>query len=190
MSQFGIDNFVYEFFNRKPGFYIEAGGSDPVDQNNTHFLSNHGWSGLIIEPNPEYNNQYLTRKKCIVENFALVSPAYPHSDISGNFFSRHVGGCTDGHPKTDTVPAITLEKLLVKHNIYEIDFFSLDVEGYEKEVLEGINFNLFLVKLMIIEWHYDDKYFLNDNLLDNFIYYGEIAGGHNSIYVNRRLNAN
>jgi hypothetical protein len=31
----------------------------------------------------------------------------------------------------------------------------LDVEGYEKEVLLGLNLNIFKIKTILLEWHLD-----------------------------------
>jgi hypothetical protein len=41
---------------------------------------------------------------------------------------------------TITVPAKTLSQILEKQRISHIDLFSLDVEGYEPEVLQGLDF--------------------------------------------------
>ena len=35
------------------GFFIEAGADDfEVDSNSLHFELEHGWTGLLVEPNP------------------------------------------------------------------------------------------------------------------------------------------
>jgi len=39
------------------------------------------------------------------------------------------------------VPAITLNTILNKHKLIKVDLLSLDVEGYEVEVLKGIDFD-------------------------------------------------
>ena len=37
----------------KNGFFIEAGADDfEVDSNSLHFELEHGWTGLLVEPNP------------------------------------------------------------------------------------------------------------------------------------------
>ena len=51
----------------------------------------------------------------------------------------------------ELVPTLTLNYILEKHKIEKIDFFSLDVEGYELEVLKGINFKKFKPKYILIE---------------------------------------
>ena len=39
--------------NVKDGFFIEAGADDfELDSNSLHFELEHGWTGLLVEPNP------------------------------------------------------------------------------------------------------------------------------------------
>lgn len=52
---------------------------------------------------------------------------------------------------TTKVPTITLQKLLDENKIKEIDFFSLDVEGFELEVLKGVNFDKIKINYILIE---------------------------------------
>ncbi|MCH2127440.1 MAG: FkbM family methyltransferase [Pirellulaceae bacterium] len=49
------------------------------------------------------------------------------------------------------VPTSTLDRLLRKHAIDHIDFFSLDVEGYELEVLRGLSLDTFLPRYILLE---------------------------------------
>jgi hypothetical protein len=49
------------------------------------------------------------------------------------------------------VNCVTLTELLIKHNIKEIDFFSLDVEGYEIDVLNGLDLSIFRPRFVLIE---------------------------------------
>jgi hypothetical protein len=56
------------------------------------------------------------------------------------------------------VNAITLTELLIKHNIHKIDFFSLDVEGYEIDVLNGLDFSIFRPKFILIETANREEY--------------------------------
>ena len=72
-AQYGIDVLAYKTFNCQPGIYLEAGSSNPGDQNNTVFLEQNGWRGLLVEPRTIYNESYAQcRPNSILENFALV----------------------------------------------------------------------------------------------------------------------
>ena len=60
------------------------------------------------------------------------------------------------HPIVE-VPAITIGELLKKHKIEKIDLFSLDVEGYEISVLNGLDFLINRPKYFLIEMTYDER---------------------------------
>ena len=49
------------------------------------------------------------------------------------------------------VPKITIYKILTENKIYKIYFFSLDVEGYEISVLNGMDFSNVRPKYFLIE---------------------------------------
>ena len=170
-----LDEKMLKYLNFKNGFFIEAGANDGISQSNTFLYEKEfGWSGLLIEPNPSKCLQCKNnRPNSIVENYALVSNSYGNDHIDGDF--THEGyadslmsmvldegdWCDDilrDAKKTKKenfniikVPAITLDKLLEKHNIKKIDFFSLDVEGYEISALNGFDIEKYLPTYMLIE---------------------------------------
>ena len=49
------------------------------------------------------------------------------------------------------VKVLTLEHILDEYNIKNIDFLSLDTEGYELEILKGLNLDKYTPKYMLIE---------------------------------------
>ena len=80
-SQNNIDTIILNNVSEK-GFFIEAGGSDPNDQNNTFMLEMNGWNGLIVEPKIDFNLTYQQiRPNSIVENFVLVDFEYKDKTI-------------------------------------------------------------------------------------------------------------
>jgi len=82
-----------------------------------------------------------------------------------------------------TIPVSTLEKILdeidlTNLNVKTIDLLSLDVEGYELEVLQGLNFNKYrptyiLIEIYIQQFNSIMKYLLENNykLICNFSNY-------------------
>jgi len=172
----GIDIRMRKYLNYDNGFFIECGANDGVTQSNTCLYEQQfGWTGLLVEPCPiNFNKCKQSRPNSIVENFALVRDSYEQNKISG-YFDPH---CYNGlmSPILDTpeyfdeeqksskadfiekfhlvpveVSCCTLQSLLDKHSIQQVDFFSLDVEGYELEVLEGFNFNKVKPTYILIE---------------------------------------
>jgi len=192
MSQFGIDSYIINIFGNNNGIFLETGSSHPFDQNNTFALEQRGWSGLLVEPRTDYNNDYrIFRTNSILENYALVSKSYDKDYVEAFAHdSGHMSNMT-GIWNTDQKviwPAITLEKLLKKHEMKKIDFFSLDVEGYEHEVLDGIDFNYTEFGVMIIETH---DYTWNNKTDDfsylenfNYTYIDKLSPNH-QIWINK-----
>lgn len=171
-AQNQIDKIIHKTFGNNKVFF-EAGGSNPYDQSNTSFLEKNGWTGLVVEPKKQWNESYKDYKpNTILENFVLVSKNHEGDFIEGDFDDYMTGGILNIHNKSQWKPAkfpcITLDKLLVKHNINEIHFFSLDVEGYEKEVLEGVDFDNVFIHCMVIEIHKIDNNWTNFDHLENF----------------------
>ena len=162
MSQYGISQIVLDLFDNKNGFYIEAGASSAVDQSNTYLLEKNGWTGLLIEPRIDHNDEYkIFRPNSIVENYALVEKKITSKTISFGL-DGHMSGSCPVHVSTKQtiieVPCCTLDFLLKKHNRREVDFFSLDVEGYEHQVLDGIDFDYCKFNIILIEGHCDWMY--------------------------------
>lgn len=160
-SQHDIDIQLVELFKEiKNGFFIEAGAADGVSQNNTLLIEKSlGWQGLLIEPNKfSFEMCKSHRPSCIVENSALVSFDYTNESIEGDFSSRSfegymMGGCTKNHKKDSNADARTLSDILDQHDIKNITFLSIDVEGYEIEALSGIDYSRHSPDYILFEDH-------------------------------------
>lgn len=190
-AQNNIDGIVLSIFGENK-IFVEAGGSHPQDQNNTYILEKNGWSGLVVEPKKDFNNLYsTTRPKTIVENYVLVSKDYPYEDIEGDFSHYMVGGIINNNLTNTWNPSKyeckTLDYLLSKNNINEIHFLSLDVEGYENEVINGINFEETFIHLIVVEIHSFNGTPTNFDYLSNFGFekIKTIGNNHHVFYMNR-----
>jgi FkbM family methyltransferase len=173
----------------KNGFYVEAGANDGITQSNTMLLEKeYGWKGLLIEPSfKAYEMCKKNRSKDnIIINCALVSTDNIKSiegDFDGVLMSSINGERTSRQHLKIEVPAYTLSHIVKENNIQEIDFMSLDVEGYELEVIKGINLaakwspKVFLIEVYtkdlekiieILEPYYSlESNFSNYNKIDN-----------------------
>ncbi len=159
-----LDLKLEPYLRMRGGFFIEAGANNGLRQSNTLYFEKYlGWRGLLVEAIPALADACRkNRPKCIVENFALVSDHYTAPTIEMDYLNlmsqvkgclttpetaaRHLEKGLESMRKGDTrytitVPTITLSQILDNHRISHIDLFSLDVEGYEAEVLQGLNFN-------------------------------------------------
>lgn len=154
---------ILNYVNKRNGFYIECGANDGIEQSNTRcYETELGWRGLLIEASPIACAKCRTNRSLetnIIENCALVSSEYKGLTVTGDF---------DGHPMASIqgarrsnglqveVPARTLSSILNEHGIEKIDLFSLDVEGYELDVLKGIDFMRHRPMWMVIEIYEKD----------------------------------
>lgn len=151
----------------KKGVFIELGALDGVFQSNTKWLEDeYGWSGILIEPSPnKYKECIKNRANTLNFNCACVSFDYSYDKIKGDFIGTpmsSVGGVRKNRPPSVEVNAKTLQSIIDSTTFRDIDFLSLDVEGYELEVLKGIDFNEQKINFILIEVYEKDK----DNIFD------------------------
>ena len=150
------------FNHKKDGFFIELGAFDGITQSNTYFFELYrNWKGLLIEPSKEsFDLCSKNRPNSIVVNCCCVSNTYNDIKIQGDFNSTLMSSVNGERLNSNSliqVNALTLEKILDENNINkEIDFLSLDTEGYELQVLEGLNLEKYRPKYLLIEIYRKD----------------------------------
>lgn len=165
-----IEKLIPEILNSST-FFIEVGANDGISQSNTFFLEKKYKSkGLLIEPSQvlfEKCIKYRSRRN-IYENFALVSNQYKKDFIKLVFanlmtivaknskrdIKSHLQRSRKFYKNENYsfyAKVITLGKLLKKHNIKKVNFLSIDVEGYEMNLLKGIDFSKVIIDYILIE---------------------------------------
>lgn len=169
------------FNSKRDGFFIELGANDGLFQSNTAFFEKElNWNGILIEPSLKgYELCKINRPRSLCFNYACVSNDYDNEYIYGNFDDNHPMGSIDGLRTNSKslvkTPAITLEKILDKCQINNIDFLSLDTEGYELNILKGLNLDKYHPKYILVEIYvneyekivnylYSKNYILHSNL--------------------------
>lgn len=175
-----------KIFNKKYGFFIELGANDGLFQSNTaYFEKEMGWKGILIEPSlMGYERCKANRPKSICLNYACVSNEYNHDYIEGDFGDNNPMGSVNGlrtmNKNLVKVKTNTLEKILDEYCNVNIDFLSLDTEGYELEILKGLNLNKYRPNFMLIEVYNKDYESVinylnlhNYNLHSNFTNYNK-----------------
>lgn len=154
-----LDKKLDTIFEQKTGgFFIELGAHDGLFQSNTAFLEfSRGWTGVLIEPSKNvYDECVINRPNSKCFNCACVSSDYKDTYILGNFIGDPTSSADSRRQAPSFlfhVKAATLTHILdsIVPPIKEIDFLSLDVEGYELAVLGGLDFNKYRPKFMLIE---------------------------------------
>jgi len=163
-------NLLSSFFAgyQKPGIFVDVGANRPSNAISKPLLEN-GWHGITVEPIPENAKALLDAGWKIVEQVAVTSPELRINDSAmlhyagpgGEHSSLSVEGIDPrslGNHRTITVPLRTLNELLEKHRISDINLLSIDTEGTGLDVLKGIDFESHQVELLLIEdWLRDTK---------------------------------
>jgi len=156
-SQWGQDALIEDFFSfNSPThkIFVDVGAYDGVTISNTHYLYETGWEGLCIEPVLDnYHKLCETYKdariKCVrmavslTEGEVLVSKQGTGSSIIPN---------KEGSV-SERVVSSKLTTLLAAHKIDNIDFLSIDAEGYDFDALQSIDLNKYSPKLIVIEYN-------------------------------------
>jgi FkbM family methyltransferase len=169
-----IDRKLERHLGGAPGFFIEAGANDGYQQSNTYYLERHkGWRGLLVEGIPElYERCRRLRTRSTVVNCALVAPGHVRPTVTMHY--AHLMSLVEGSMRSVAaqaehlgvgrsqqaldaaysveVPARTLESVLDSlPSAPPIDLLSLDVEGYEVEVLKGLNLARYAPRFILVE---------------------------------------
>lgn len=163
---------------RRNGYFVELGANDGIRQSNTFKLQRHfGWSGLLIEPSPrrfldcvenrafgdrpevrcaacvpfDFNQRFIEIEDSDLMSVAkglLVSDqqAIQHADYGKRFLKNTDFRFSYG------ANARTLTSLLDEVNSpSSFELLSLDVEGNELAVLQGLNFNKYRPQWILVE---------------------------------------
>lgn len=174
-----MDRRLEEYVPHKRGFFVEAGANDGFAQSNTYYFEKiRKWKGILVEPIPQlYKKCVKERPNSIVFNCALVpfGDDKPYVTMAYcNLMSlvrgarkckiadlEHVRHGTEIQKNVESyeirVPARTITSILDEVGVKNIDFFSLDVEGYESNVLKGFDLEKYRPKYMLIEVTFRDE---------------------------------
>jgi FkbM family methyltransferase len=161
-SQLGQDLWVIELLEGKTnGVFIEVGASNGVYLSNTLLLEQEfAWEGLCIEPSSEFLN-LKNNRTCQVANELI----FDKDNIEVDFIEDNLNDDTKSFSGIKTSldkhavkgpsfkrKTITLNTLLNSISFSKrIDFLSIDTEGSEYEVLQGIDFEKYHFSLIAIE---------------------------------------
>lgn len=180
------------------GFYIDVGAWSPDLDSVTRAFYDMGWRGINIEPNPEFHGQLCTRRQRDINLSLAVSDS--KAVLTMNFLSNPGLSTLDDHIAIKHVESglvvvrrdvqvTTLSALWREHvpTDQEVHFLKVDVEGAEKAVLEGNDWQRCRPWIVVVEatlpMEQTDSYETWEPILlaaqYNFVY----ADGLNRYYV-------
>jgi FkbM family methyltransferase len=143
------------------GRYIDIGGGHPVAGSVSFWFYQRGWSGIVVEPQPALAalHRRLRPRDTLVE--AVIGRSSGETDffkidrlhglsttVRANAEAAGVHGVGF---ETVTLPSISLAELCRTHAIDSIDFLKIDVEGAERDVLEGADWSRWRPRIVVVE---------------------------------------
>lgn len=158
------------------GFFVEAGANDGISQSNTIYFERNGWTGLLIEPIPELAARCRENRTVPVVECALGGPELVGQNVTmtyGHLMSTINGigseveqreqleGAHRFLPRGQTIYEVdvmvqTLTDIFQEHGAQKIDLLCLDLEGFEPQALQGLNFDYYRPTWLLIEVRYRD----------------------------------
>jgi len=163
-AQHGEDLIVEKMLNKVESF-IDIGANDGVLFSNTYKFAKTGARGLCLEPSPStfvklrLNHLFHPKIKCVRAAVSNKPGSLPFIEDGYEAVLSRVAQAEheesneqSGSPATIEVPALTLDQILSKYESFKkIDLLSIDVEGHERQILEGMNDSSLHARVIILE---------------------------------------
>ncbi len=142
------------------GFYIDVGANDPEGDSVTKAFYDRGWNGINIEPLAEHFAQLKAGRPRDINLQAAVGDTKGEitlyapdmrgwATVAVEVAQRHDQQNTP--MRTSTVPLMRLDEICEQYAPPDIHFLKIDVEGYEKQVLAGMDFARFRPWIVVVE---------------------------------------
>ena len=200
-ESFGIEKYskpylghkeLLEYVNIKDRFFVQCGGNDGYGSDPTYYLEKIlGWKGVIVEPLSIYKLCQKNRNKSNVYNYAVGSFDQKEKTVSFvdcNLMSFVSGSIENNNEwiKTGeqaqqmksekiTVPMRPVQELIddyfSTHDKKTINLFVADVEGYELQVIKGLDFKKNKPLFILLEIHTQERLDSINEYLTNLNYH-------------------
>jgi len=166
-SQIGQDVFTLsELGAIRGGFFVEFGATNGVDRSNTWMVEKRlEWKGILAEPARCWHVDLAKNRGCLIEHrcvwkatgekltFSEVTD--PELSTLSSFSNDDFHGAARQSHLNYEVETISLNELLRTHGAPAvIDFFSIDTEGSELDILQAFDFTQHRFRVIVCEHNY------------------------------------
>ncbi|XP_013396864.1 uncharacterized protein LOC106163737 [Lingula anatina] len=163
-SQIGQSQTVDKLLKqRQNGFFVEAGAANGESHSNSLFFERfRNWTGVLVEADPWafYKITKKHRKSYIINT--CLSPR-PHPERMEFTYASELGGIGEtGHVLPDYAQdairgkgfpqCFPIHSILAALGVTHVDYFSLDVEGAEVEILRSFPWEEITVDVWTVEY--------------------------------------
>jgi len=165
---------VRDFFHDKHGgTFVDVGSYEYRTFSNTYYLDQTlGWSGIAIDAQEEFANDYAKyRPRTKFFSFfvsdrsdAIESLFVPRGDRLAASSNKEFADAYEPTARERKVRTITLNDLLHREGVSHFDFMSMDIELAEPRALAGFDIDSFRPSLVVVEAHWE----VRQQLLDYF----------------------
>ena len=166
-SQSNQDKVVDQYYKQKTnGIFLEVGAGDGILFSNSLFFERERiWTGLLIEPTgylfrrllKVHRKAYAVNVCLYVENRIKIVKFYGadvlggiEKVMEGQMLNQAKAGAS--HVEATDTLCIPVYSILEAIKMHHINFFSLDVEGAELEILKTIPFDKVKIDIFLIEY--------------------------------------
>ena len=205
-SQYGQDKFLNEFVfkNKTNCSFLDVGANDGITLSNTYYFEKElEWYGKCFEPNPSIFNKLVLNRNCECFQVCLgdridkvkftifkekeerdSSWINMLSGISEYFTVEYLKTISD---KADIFQEIDVDLKPLDYFLKngEIEYLSIDTEGSEYEVLNGINFDRLFIHVISLEKNLSFEQCKKYLYRKKFIILKEL-GHEEIIFINRK----
>jgi FkbM family methyltransferase len=142
------------------GFYVDVGACDPILDSVTQAFYERGWRGINIEPACSYYERLCAARPLDINLAVAVAdtegslvfyevPDTGLSTLDAEVAQKH--RAAGGTVTEKELLVLTLDQIFEKYVNGPIHFLKIDVEGFEKKVLYGLNLSHWRPWILVVE---------------------------------------
>ncbi|XP_059352857.1 protein Star-like [Daphnia carinata] len=158
----GQSSIVLPYLNNKTdGFFVECGAGDGETLSNTYYMEKQlKWQGVLIEADRKSFGQILTSKRqCYALPVCLSLKPYPtevafyEDGLAGEIYGDKISNQEEITTSENivNVQCFPLYSILLAVGRTQVDYFSVDVEGSESQILMSIPWHKVDIKTLTVE---------------------------------------